>query len=82
MSFDGKKILVTGGNGMIGRALIRLLKDQTSAQLTVADLPKFDLRNRKDCELICKGQDIIFHLAGIKGSPLRCMKSPHHLVYQ
>ncbi len=76
MSFDGKKILVTGGNGMIGRALIRLLKDQTSAQLTVADLPKFDLRNRKDCELICKGQDIIFHLAGIKGSPLRCMKSP------
>ena len=31
---------------------------------------------RNVCKEICDGQDIIFHLAGIKGSPQRCMESP------
>ena len=76
INLDDKNILVTGGNGMIGRHLVELLYDTTSANITVADLPNVDLRDRKDCKAVCEGQDIVFHLAGIKGSPQRCMESP------
>ena len=76
INLDDKNILVTGGNGMIGRQLVELLYDTTSANIMVADLPNVDLRDRKDCEAVCEGQDIVFHLAGIKGSPQRCMEAP------
>lgn len=69
-----KKVLVTGAKGMIGRHLVRLLKEY-EVQITQTDLPE-DLRDRNVCEQLCKGQDIIFHLAGIKGSPQRCMNAP------
>ena len=71
-----KNVLVTGGNGMIGQALVELLYDTTPDNIMVADLPNVDLRDRKDCKAVCEGQDIVFHLAGIKGSPQRCMKAP------
>ena len=76
IDFNDKNVLVTGGNGMIGQALVELLYDTTSANITVADLPNVDLRDRTDCKAVCEGQDIVFHLAGIKGSPQRCMESP------
>jgi GDP-L-fucose synthase len=76
VKLQNKNVLVTGGNGMIGRALVELLYDTTSANIMVADLPNVDLRDRKDCKAVCEGQDIVFHLAGIKGSPIRCMNSP------
>ena len=76
IDFKDKNILVTGGNGMIGQALVKLLYDTTTATITVADLPNVDLRDRKDCKDVCEGQDIVFHLDGIKGSPQRCMESP------
>ena len=76
MKLQNKKVLVTGGNGMIGRALVELLYDTTSANIMVADLPNVDLRDRNDCKAVCEGQDVVFHLAGIKGSPIRCMESP------
>ena len=76
INFDGKNILVTGGNGMIGRQLVELLYDITSANIMVADLPNVDLRDRKDCKAVCEGQDIVFHLAGIKGSPQTAKNNP------
>ena len=76
IDFKDKNVLVTGGNGMIGQALVELLYDTTSANIMVADLPNVDLRDRTDCKSICEGQDIVFHLAGIKGSPQRCMEAP------
>lgn len=72
--FKNKKILVTGGNGMIGKRLVELL-EKRGAIVTIADLPT-DLRDRKTCKEVCQGKDYIFHLAGIKGSPQRCMEQP------
>jgi len=74
--FKDKNILITGGKGMIGRALTKLIEKESPRYIKIADLPEYDLRDRKDCETICDGQDIVFHLAGIKGSPQRCMESP------
>jgi len=76
ISLKNKNVLVTGGKGMIGQALVKLIEKESPTYITIADLPKYDLRNRMDCWEICKNQDIVFHLAGIKGSPQRCMESP------
>ena len=69
-----KNVLVTGGNGMIGKRLVELLEHK-GANVHIADLPN-DLRDRKTCKEVCEGMDYIFHLAGIKGSPQRTMEQP------
>ena len=74
MKFNNKNILVTGGNGMIGKRLVELLKHR-GANVFIADLP-IDLRSRSACKSVCKNMDYVFHLAGIKGSPQRCMEEP------
>ena len=85
--YKGKKILVTGGSGMIGRELVAKLLD-FGAQVRVASLDdvsrvpegcefiKTDLTNYSACETACQGMDFVFHLAGIKGSPLVCKTNP------
>ena len=76
IDFKNKNILVTGGKGMIGRSLVDILQTKSPNNILVADLPDHDLRDRNVCKEICDGQDIIFHLGGIKGSTQRCMESP------
>jgi len=78
-----KSVLVTGGGGMVAQQLIRLLRKE-GAKVTTVDLPSSgvkadlqgDLRDRWFCKEIVKGQQIIFNLAGLKGSPQRCAKAP------
>jgi GDP-L-fucose synthase len=69
-----KNVLVTGANGMIGRQLVKLLKEK-EANVTGTDLPT-DLRYRDECKEVCQGQDIVFHLAGIKGNPQTAKEKP------
>lgn len=86
--FKNKNILITGGNGMIGRSLVKILLER-GAKLTVADLSepqddfggqvefiKTDLRYFDQCEKICENKDYIFNLVGIKGSPKMCVEQP------
>ena len=74
ISFENKKVLVTGANGMIGKSLVKLLKEK-GAEVYPTDLPT-DLRERSVCQEICKGMDIVMHLAGIKGSPATAVQKP------
>lgn len=86
--FKDKKVLITGGSGMIGRSLVALLQKK-GAIITVADLTepqdkingditfvKADLRYFDQCENLCKNKDYVFNLVGIKGSPKMCMEQP------
>ncbi len=85
--FENQKVLVTGGSGMIGRSLVNLLLKR-GAVVTIADLTKpidlpdgveftqVDLRFFDNCLDICKGKDYVFHLAGVKGSPMMCIQQP------
>ena len=85
--FKDQNVLVTGGGGMIGRSLVRLLLER-GAKITIADLTepsdlpegvdyvKADLRYFNQCEEICQGRDYIFNLVGIKGSPKMCAEQP------
>ncbi|KKN87066.1 hypothetical protein LCGC14_0263360 [marine sediment metagenome] len=74
----GKKCLVTGGTGLIGRQVVDILCRAGAKTRTVsldkegvdgrarhicADLTKFDL-----CMLMTEDRDYVFHLAGSKGS--------------
>ena len=85
--YKGKKVLVTGGTGLIGRPLVDLLV-KAGADVTIASLDepsrapkgikfvKVDLRELSSCLEVCKGQEIVFQLAGIKGSPKMCAEKP------
>jgi GDP-L-fucose synthase len=85
--FRNKNILVTGGTGMIGRALVDKLREY-ECNITVVDLNanksgfseieyiQADLRYFSKCEEICKNQDYIFNVVGVKGSPQACATQP------
>ena len=76
--FDRKKVLITGGTGLIGRELtnklielgalvtvvsLDILKPSQKATYVFGDLTSFDF-----CLKVTNGMDFVFHLAGIKGS--------------
>ena len=89
--YKNKKILITGGTGLIGIQLANLLVD-CGAKVTVTSLEKnpelskkckyikTDLRIFKNCLKVTKNQDFVFHLAGIKGSPKLTMTRPYSFM--
>ena len=90
-SLKDKKVLVTGGTGLIGRELVNLLLHE-EAKVTVAaidsgeNLPetvsflKIDLREFSNCVEACKGMDYVFNLVGIKASPKMCAERPSDIM--
>ena len=83
---EGKRALVTGGTGMIGREIVRLLLDHgcqvTSVSLDELKLDsrakyiKGDLSDLKFCLDISSNIDFVFHVAGIKGSVVVTKEKP------
>ena len=76
--FAGKKTLVTGGTGLIGRAIVKYLCD-AGANVTSVSLDNLntdsrahhlnlDLTQFSNCLQLTDGIDYVFHVAGIKGS--------------
>ncbi len=89
--FKGRKVLITGGNGMIARQLIKLLIEE-KAVIHLADInePKYknpstyfhkvDLTNFDECLHITKSVDFVFNLVGIKCSPKMCFENPADII--
>lgn len=83
----GKKVLVTGGTGLIGIPLVELLIEQ-GAEVRIASLDdssrahpeaefcRLNLMKFENCVKVCEKMDFVFHLAGIKGSPRMASKKP------
>jgi GDP-L-fucose synthase len=76
--FLNKKVLITGGTGLIGREVTNILRT-LGAVITVVSLDSIkqyddvryihgDLTNPDFCLEVTKKMDYVFHLAGIKGS--------------
>lgn len=85
--YNGKNVLVTGGTGLIGRPLVDLLienganvkiasLDEPSRANPKAEFHKVNLIDFENCKKVCTGMDMVFHLAGIKGSPAMTAKRP------
>ena len=89
--YNNKKILVTGGTGLIGIQLVKKLAE-LKAKVTVVSLDKnirlprgvkfirSDLRILANCLKLTKNIDYVFHLAGIKGSPKMALKKPYQFM--
>ena len=76
--FSGSNVLVTGGSGLIGREVTRILAD-CGANVRIVSLDRIEIDPRVDhvygdltdfsfCLEQTKDIDFVFHLAGIKGS--------------
>lgn len=85
--YKGKKILVTGGTGLIGRPLVQSLiaegaevkivsLDDKSRAPEGASFVQADLTRMDNAVEACQGMDYVFHLAGIKGSPKMTSEKP------
>lgn len=85
--YNNKKILVTGGTGMIGIYLVEKLIEQgaivriaslddPSRAHKDAEFKKVDLTKFDNCLEVCKDMDYVFNLVGIKGSPKMTMEKP------
>ncbi len=85
--FHGKRVLVAGGTGLVGRPLVRMLVDR-GAQVRIASLDNGDRAHPqveyKSCDLtyldncleVCEGVDIAFNLLCTKGSPKTATTKP------
>ena len=87
MIYKNKKILVTGGTGLIGIPLVNMLiKEGAKVRIASLDDPSrahpeaefynADLTKFENCMKVCLGVDFVFHLAGIKGSPAMTKEKP------
>ena len=81
--YNNKNVLVAGGNGLIGKQLVKLLKEK-GANVKVVDKnldPQMDLTNYDRCLDACHDMDYVFNLLCIKGSPKAMKERPaSHLV--
>lgn len=77
-SFKGKKVLITGGTGLIGRQIVGILGD-AGASVTTVSLDRFKVSEKAEhtygdltcfdyCKEITRGKDYVFAVAGVKGS--------------
>lgn len=77
-SFSGSDVLVTGGTGLIGREITKILCD-AEARVRIVSLDRIkvddrathimgDLTDFSICRELTRDTDYVFHVAGIKGS--------------
>lgn len=83
LNLEGKKILVTGGAGFLGKQVVAQLKN-AGVRLGDISVPRSqtcDLRSLEQCQEAVKGQDIIIHLAAHVGGIGLNREKPAELFY-
>ena len=67
MDLKNKKILVTGGNGFLGKNVVRNLENLGISDIITQSSSDCDLRNMSNCKKAVDGIDVVFHLAAHVG---------------
>jgi len=62
-----KKVVVTGGDGFLGRHLVAKIKAKNPKSIFVPKRSEYDLRKYEDCLKVAKKGDVIIHLAANVG---------------
>jgi GDP-L-fucose synthase len=82
MSFwNDKIVVVTGGDGFLGRHVVSLLKEKNPKKIIVPKHSEYDFTKLEDCKKITTGADIIIHLAGKVGGIGFNREKPGELFY-
>ena len=67
MDLKNKKILVTGGNGFLGKNVVKNLENLGISDIIIPSSSDYDLRNMNNCKKVVDGIDVVFHLAAHVG---------------
>jgi len=84
MNFAGKKILITGGTGFLGRHVTDYFRNHVSKTTEVNSIgsKKADLRYFKEAEKVTQGMDVVVHLGADCGGIGYNRKYPGQLFYR
>lgn len=78
--WQNKNILVTGGNGFLGRHLVKKIRE-LGAKVFTPGSDEYDLRIKENCRKVVKGIDIVIHLAAKVGGIGFNLKYPANMFY-
>jgi GDP-L-fucose synthase len=62
-----KKVVITGGNGFLGRHLVAKIRAKKPRSIFIPKFPDYDFRKYDDCLKVAKKGDVIIHLAANVG---------------
>ena len=82
--WKNKNISVTGGNGFLGKHLIKLLTKKNPGKISIVDHKDYDLIKNNDVVRMYKDQkpDIVFHLAATVGGISVNQRNPGKFFYE
>lgn len=81
MDWQSKRVVVTGGNGFLGKPVVNILKKKGVKDIIIPRSSNCDLRLQSNCQQITKNADIIFHLAANVGGIGLNLDKPAELFY-
>lgn len=83
MDLINKKILITGANGMVGKALVKKLREKGIENFLLPDIGELDLRDSKEVEKYFEinKPEIVFHLAARVGGIAANIAAPAEFLY-
>ena len=81
--WKNKNVSVTGGNGFLGKHLIRLLSQKNPKKISIVDHKDYDLVNNNDVIRFYKDQkpNLVFHLAATVGGIDVNQRNPGKFFY-
>ena len=83
MDLSNKKVVVTGGAGFLGKAVVAqlLAAGATEENIMVPRSREYDLTTMEACQRVVQGQDVIVHLAAHVGGIGLNREKPAELFY-